>query len=234
MTGISSQTLEFLFHVSTYAAFVLGGLSVTAALISAFSGYEVSDRVQKEAEQRISAATAQAELAKTEAAKANEKAAASELERVKMLKELQPRTITVEQAKAIGAFVHTRLRTLTIVFTKWDDESSNLAMQLVAAIQASGTEVPLVMLDVPQGSSGIILYDPNFPKLPDMGSSWDMDAVNATVRKMLGPLMDIGVSPTYQNLFPQVDGPVLYVSPRSVPFGSPGFRGQLPVPAAAK
>jgi hypothetical protein len=71
MDWFSTESLETIFHISTITVAILGGFGLMAALISAFSGYEVADRLQKESNVKISEANARAEEAKAGSAEAN-------------------------------------------------------------------------------------------------------------------------------------------------------------------
>jgi hypothetical protein len=65
MWGLSIPFWETVFRWATISAFVFGGFTATAAFISAWVGYELSDVVLKDADRRI-------EEAKADAARANE------------------------------------------------------------------------------------------------------------------------------------------------------------------
>ncbi len=65
MWGLSIPFWESVFRWATISAFVLGGFTATAAFISAWVAYELSDVVLKDADRRI-------EEAKSDAARANE------------------------------------------------------------------------------------------------------------------------------------------------------------------
>jgi hypothetical protein len=71
MWGLSIPFWEAVFKAATIAALILGGFGITAAFISAWVGYELTDVVQKDADKRISEANANAAEAGAEAAKAH-------------------------------------------------------------------------------------------------------------------------------------------------------------------
>jgi hypothetical protein len=113
MWGLSIPFWESVFRWATISAFVLGGFTATAAFISAWVGYELTDIVQKDADRRIAEAkadlgVAQADIekSKVEIAHANERVAlatqkaneaALALEKFKA-----PRAISPEQRNRIA------------------------------------------------------------------------------------------------------------------------------------
>ncbi|HUJ79475.1 MAG TPA: hypothetical protein VLY45_04075, partial [Nitrospiria bacterium] len=72
---------------------------LTAALFSAFSGYEVADRLQKESNTKIADSNARAEEAKKEAAQANERAVTAQLELAKFK---APRVLSDDQIQSLA------------------------------------------------------------------------------------------------------------------------------------
>lgn len=83
MSGMSTHLLESIFFWSTFAACILGGLGLIAALIAGFTGFESADREIKLSHEKIRASEvliAEAGKAAAEAgeeiAKANERTAA--------------------------------------------------------------------------------------------------------------------------------------------------------------
>lgn len=76
--GYSLPFWESVFRWATGIAAIAGGIGVTAAFISAIVGYQITDRVAKESDKKISEANARAEEAKATSAQANERAAQAE------------------------------------------------------------------------------------------------------------------------------------------------------------
>lgn len=72
MWGFSLQFWQVVFFWATVTAAVAGGISITAAFVSAMVGYQITDLVQADADKRISEASARGDEARAEAAKANE------------------------------------------------------------------------------------------------------------------------------------------------------------------
>lgn len=108
MWGLSLEFWQSVFFWATVTAAVSGGLGVTAAFVSAIVGYQVTGRVQREADRRISetnerAAQANERAANAEqrAAEANEKAEQERLARMKIEERLAPRNLTLEQQKEL-------------------------------------------------------------------------------------------------------------------------------------
>jgi len=67
----SLETLQSIFFWATLTAAIAGGVSITAAFVSAMVGYEVADLIQTDADRRIAEANARGEEAKEGVAKAN-------------------------------------------------------------------------------------------------------------------------------------------------------------------
>ncbi len=170
MGGFSTLFLESCFHYMTFAALVLGGLGVIAAFIAGFSGYEVADRLQKEADEKISAtnmrleeAKATGETAKADAAKANESAAAtneranileknnlelqSTLEkertaRLQLEETVSPRRIAPNQkASLLSEFKSLSGRTVSVVSYTMDAESVSLGLELIEMLKEAKVNV---------------------------------------------------------------------------------------------
>lgn len=76
MWGMSIAFWELVFRWATIAAFVSGGLTVTAAFVSIWVGYQLTTVVQQEADRRIAEFQAEAARANEAAAAAQERAAA--------------------------------------------------------------------------------------------------------------------------------------------------------------
>jgi len=137
MGVFSTSSLEWIFQYATIFAAIFGGLSLTLALISAFSGYEVSDRLQKESNEKISEANVRAEEAKSVAAEANKIAEGERLERVKIEEKLSPRRISIEQQKSLSkklsslANVDGVRQSVAVFPTSSSFESSRLADEIL-------------------------------------------------------------------------------------------------------
>jgi hypothetical protein len=71
MWGLSLSFWQSVFFWSTVTAGVFGGISVTAAFVSAMVGYQISDIVQADADRRIEEAKSKGDEARAEASKAN-------------------------------------------------------------------------------------------------------------------------------------------------------------------
>ena len=91
----------------------VGGLVLSA--LSAYVLYRVADVSQKDLASETSRATTELGKAKAEIAKANEKTAALELERLRMLKELEWRHLSAEQAVEIGAVLKEAFPTRLVI-----------------------------------------------------------------------------------------------------------------------
>jgi hypothetical protein len=97
--GYSLSFWQPVFFCATIIAAVAGGISIASAFIPAIVGYQISDIVQSEANQRIAELNTRGEEARAEAAKANERAAEANLELARLK---APRTLTDEQQKRIA------------------------------------------------------------------------------------------------------------------------------------
>jgi hypothetical protein len=94
MWGLSIPFWETVFKAATIAALVLGGLGISAAFISAWVGYELTDIVQKDADRRIAEADARSKEAQARSDEANAHALEAQLELEKLK---APRSFTPEQ-----------------------------------------------------------------------------------------------------------------------------------------
>jgi hypothetical protein len=92
MWGLSIPFWESVFRWATISAFVFGGFTATAAFVSAWVGYELSDIVQKDADRRI-------EEAKVEAARANESSEKLKNETARLFIEAETSRKETAQAK---------------------------------------------------------------------------------------------------------------------------------------
>ena len=111
MGGFSTHALEAIFHYSTIIAFVCGGIGLTAALVSAFAGYQVADILQADANKRISdadvkiavateratALEAKTEETHLELERQKEKTAKAELDLLRLQQHLKPRRVSDAQ-----------------------------------------------------------------------------------------------------------------------------------------
>lgn len=163
MFGLSLPFLQSIFFWATITAAIAGGISITAAFISAMVGYQVSDLVQADANRRIvDAATAgetakadaekaraeiaeaakQTELAKAGAAEANQKAEAERLERLKLEAIVAPRSLSLQQQQALAASWRAFAgKQVAVTSYSLDGEGAGLATQIMAALQAAGIGV---------------------------------------------------------------------------------------------
>lgn len=137
MSGFSTESLEGIFHIATYAAFILGGLSVTAALISAFSGYEVADRLTKESDLKIAKTNERAANAEQRAAEANQKAENERLLRVKLQQQLVPRRLTGSQREQLKKLLSKHPYNIGVVSSMLDSEGSDFADDFSSALKES-------------------------------------------------------------------------------------------------
>lgn len=135
MWGYAMEFWESVFFWSTGIAAVAGGIGVTAAFIAGIVGYQVTDRVAKESDRKISEANAVA-------ADANERAqllekettqAKLELERLKIAQ--QPRQLNTEAFRAV--LKDNPSRDIEILYQPGDNEAQNLAMQIFTGLVGS-------------------------------------------------------------------------------------------------
>jgi len=128
---------ETVFRWATWTAAGAGGLSIAAAFVSAWVGYEITGATQREADQKIAGAQAQAATA-TERAAALENDAAQarlELERLKSIvnwRVLDPAKLT-RLATALGR----SKGSVTLRYVATDAESVAMAVQLSRAFEAA-------------------------------------------------------------------------------------------------
>lgn len=80
MWGYSIHLWELVFRWATISALVFGGFGITAAFVSAWIGYELTDVVQKDADKRILEASTKGDEARAEAEKAKSEIASAQLE----------------------------------------------------------------------------------------------------------------------------------------------------------
>jgi len=143
--GWSLSTWETIFFWLTAAAAVLGGLSVSAAFFSAIIGYRISDAVQREANERISANETETARAQNDASKANLRAAelANETEalkgaNLKLEAQLAPRRLKPEQQQAIAsALTKFAGRKVRVKSYALDFEAAVLGQQIIDCLRAA-------------------------------------------------------------------------------------------------
>jgi hypothetical protein len=140
--GLSLEFWQGVFFWATILAAVAGGLSIASAFVSAVVGYQITDFVQRQADEKIADAKARGDEAGAEAAKASERAnkAALELEKFR-----SPRVITEEQRKTIvSAMVKWRTipngqpQSVVVFSVDASFESASLADQIAAVLGPDG------------------------------------------------------------------------------------------------
>lgn len=103
MFGFSLPFLQSVFFWATITAAIAGGVSITAAFLSAMVGYQVTDLVQADANKRIADAAAKSDEARAEAAKANAAGEAAKADTEKARAEIAEAAKQTELAKAGAA-----------------------------------------------------------------------------------------------------------------------------------
>ena len=129
MWGMPLVFWESVFFWATITAAVAGGISVTAAFISAIVGYQVTDLVQREANERISKTNERAANAELRAAEAN-----LALEKLKA-----PRVLSPQEQQLIVSKVNKFSGQEYQVTTYWDlKEAVEFSKQLSYTLATAG------------------------------------------------------------------------------------------------
>lgn len=148
MGAFSLHALETIFAPVTILAASLGVLSLLFALISAFVGYEVAERLQRALDEKIAATNEHAAQLGLETAKANERAEEAKAEAAKAYLALEqfkaPRSIGPKGRQLIVAKVNKFAGQKYLVTTYWQmPEALNFSNQLHEALYEAGwTYVP--------------------------------------------------------------------------------------------
>lgn len=163
MWNVSSSLADSLFSWANVvliigAALVLIGTIGSiklAAIREHFADLRISDN-----ERATKEAIAVSDVAKENAAKAAERAANSELARLKMLAELEPRSLTDEKAKVLIGKIRGKLREITLLSVQ-DQEAASFAMALHFALQEAGVTVHrgFVPATAPAFSGLVLVFD---------------------------------------------------------------------------
>lgn len=101
--GLSLESWESVVRLAIIIAAVAGGISVTAAFISAFVGSKVSARIQMESNEKIAELNKQVASAELLAAEAKQKAEEEKLARVKLEERVAARRLTKDQQSELGS-----------------------------------------------------------------------------------------------------------------------------------
>lgn len=134
MAGFSTETLGFLFHWATICAAIFGTIGVISALISAFSGYEVSGRLQKETDLKLAEANKNVAEARQETAEAK-----LETERVK--EKVAWRRITKEQHDALISELRGKNFLVWTIWVDTDPEATLFHEEISATLREAGLDV---------------------------------------------------------------------------------------------
>jgi hypothetical protein len=149
MWGLSIPFWETVFRWATISAFVLGGFTATAAFVSAWVGYELSDIVQKDADRRISEAKMEAARANEASERLRNETARLEADNLSLQKIMQPRRLTpllwTRHPERISGQLES-LKTMfagtkAFIYTVPDFEAQMFADDITGVLTASGWEV---------------------------------------------------------------------------------------------
>jgi hypothetical protein len=136
---------ETVFRWATLVAAGAGGISITAAFVSAWVGYEITGATQRAADQRIALAQEQASKADERAALANERAA-------RLMQIASWRHLTAEQTDAISRTAKLHPIRIGIAYTATDPESASYAWAIENAFKLGGCNVDTPIADVDVGA----------------------------------------------------------------------------------
>lgn len=150
MWGFSLQFWQSVFFWATVVAAVSGGIGISAAFVSAMVGYQISDIVQADADERIAEATARGEEARAEAGKAHERAAALEkeaaearVEQERIKVRLASRRLTAEQYKILTGVLRGHPMDIVLSFAQGDPEARLYADDIGKVLFLDATEPKL-------------------------------------------------------------------------------------------
>jgi hypothetical protein len=139
MSEFLAPIWETIFKIATWSALIFGGVSITSAFVSAWLGWEITDATQKQANTQIADAQSKGEIARAEAAKANERALQVQLLLNAEIKKNAWRRLTAGQHDDISAAVRSipPIR-LTVAFDGNDPEASVFAAELIKSFEDGG------------------------------------------------------------------------------------------------
>lgn len=165
--GLSLGFWESVFFWAVWIAAIAGGISVTAAAVSAVVGYRVTDVIQRESNERIAKSEEKIAEANRIAAEANEKAESERLARMKIEEKLAPRSLTLEQqtflinklkpfaGTLINIFIHTEGTADIKPLSKQISSILNAADWKLLVLEAKYSAIPF---------SGVIISTRNDPE----------------------------------------------------------------------
>lgn len=142
MSEFLAPIWETVFKVATWSALIFGGVSIASAFISAWVGWAITDATQKEASRQIADAQSKGDVARAEAAKANEHALQIQLLLNAEIKKNAWRRLTGRQHDEISTAVR-RVQPvrLTVAFDGNDPEASVFAADLIKSFEHGGAIV---------------------------------------------------------------------------------------------
>jgi hypothetical protein len=142
MSQFLAPVWETVFKVATWSALIFGGVSIASAFISAWVGWEITDATQKEANRQIADAQSKGDVARAEAAKANEHALQIQLLLNAEIKKHAWRRLTKAQHDEISAAVRqAQPAKVAVSFDGNDPEASVFAADLMRSIEDGGAMV---------------------------------------------------------------------------------------------
>jgi hypothetical protein len=152
--GFSLPFWQSVFFWATVIAAIASGIGVTAAFVSAMVGYQISDMVQSEADQRIADAHERASALEKEAADAR-----LETERLKQV--VAWRFISPETASKLKEILAAKPGNVNLRYIDGDPEALFLAIQFSKILTDSNWQVAPGSRKVNAIIFGIILPDPS-------------------------------------------------------------------------
>ena len=143
MWGWSIEFWDVVFRISTITAFLLGGLGVSAAFVSAWVGYELSDIVQQDANKKIAEANARSDEANSRTQQLEKDAAEARLEQERLKASMAWRRLTREQYDEIVGALRRSGGTLEIsVSTPVGDPEAHLySDDITRALLGGGVKI---------------------------------------------------------------------------------------------
>jgi hypothetical protein len=145
MWGLSIPFWETVFRWATISAFVFGGFTATAAFISAWVGYELSDIVQKDADKRIAEAKSEAARANESSERLRNDTARLQADNLSLQTVLLPRSVGLigfdgppKATEWFAGFQHWAGIKVLIQVVPGDPEAQNLANEIAIVLSKFG------------------------------------------------------------------------------------------------
>jgi len=231
MWGLSLQFWQTVFFWATVVAGVAGGISVSAAFVSAMVGYQISDIIQADADRRIEDAKLKGDEARAEASKANaevaraneaiaaahvrassleNEAAQARLEQERLKAQLAWRVLSPEMATKLEGILSAHPSSINIQHVANDAEALYLAIQFANIFTKAHWQMG--MLSVTTAGAVIFgLWIPDSPSAAPENVRRAFTAVGLSFATGAFPSASFSIGGTLP------DAPILFVGSKPTP-----------------